>query len=191
MQPVALDEIDNIYDYERKRSTLRPQMMALKKQRSLRLGPALLLTFENRETIRYYIQEAARAERLLQTEALQRLLDEYNAMLPGDNELRATLYLRIASKDTIRETLHLFEGLHTAETIRIALPDGTTIPASFSPPPKTPQPVYHLTFRFDPPAKQSLGKKDRPVSLEIDYRTYQHRAEVSATLRELLWKDLQ
>lgn len=191
MQLVTLDDIDNIYDYERKRPQLRPEMMALKEQRSVGLGPALAMTFENRETIRYYIQEAARAERLLQTEALQHLVDEYNEMLPGEQELRATLYLRMRSKDNIQETLRLFKGLDSAESIRLELSDGINIFASFSPLPKTPQPAYQLTFRLEPPAKKSLGNKDRPASLVIDHRTYRHREELSAPLREQLWKDLQ
>jgi len=52
--------------YERERAELRAQIIELKRTRRVSLGPILTVLFENTETMRWQVQEMARAERMLQ-----------------------------------------------------------------------------------------------------------------------------
>ena len=65
MQPVDISEIKNIADYEIERETWRPRVLALKERRRIRVGDHLTFLFENRETVRYQIQEMMRIERIV------------------------------------------------------------------------------------------------------------------------------
>lgn len=191
MEQVRLEEIENIYEYERHRPTIRPRMLALKQQRSLPLGPQLILVFENREMVRYYIQEAARADRILQEEALQQLIEEYNPLLPSRNELSTTLYLQIERKDDIKKLLHFFQGITKGEHLWFQFDSNKTVPGHFTGTPELIQPAYQLTFSFDSTTIKYLQDNDLPVSMVIDHRTYYHRAALSDTLREILLEDLR
>ena len=64
MQPVDISEIKNIAEYELERESWRPRVLTLKERRRIRLGDHLTFLFENRETVRYQIQEMMRIERI-------------------------------------------------------------------------------------------------------------------------------
>ncbi len=64
MKPIEVSEIKHIADYEILRSEWRPQIMALKNRRRIRVGAHMMFLFENRETVLYQIQEMMRIERL-------------------------------------------------------------------------------------------------------------------------------
>ena len=93
MNPVELHEIKNIADYEIERRTWRPQIMALKDRRRIRVGEHLTFLFENRETVRYQIQEMMRIERIVDPAAIRHEVDTYNELIPLPGELSASLLI--------------------------------------------------------------------------------------------------
>ncbi|MCY7298748.1 MAG: DUF3501 family protein, partial [Ilumatobacteraceae bacterium] len=60
---LTLNDIADARAYERERDRLRDEVLALKQRRRVSLGTVVTLMFENRETMRYQIQEMARVER--------------------------------------------------------------------------------------------------------------------------------
>ena len=64
MKLVELSEIKSIADYEKVRESMRPQMLEIKNRRRIRVGDHLTLLFENRDTVRYQVQEMLRIERI-------------------------------------------------------------------------------------------------------------------------------
>ncbi len=111
MQLVEISEIQNIADYELARPQLRPRMMALKDRRRVRVGDHLTLLFENRETVRYQIQEMMRIERIVRAEEIAHELETYNELIPNQGELSATLLIEYATAEErdvwLRELLGL------------------------------------------------------------------------------------
>jgi hypothetical protein len=99
MKPVSAGEIKNIADYELERPEFRPRMMALKDRRRVRVGDHLTFLFENRETVRYQIQEMMRIERLVRPEEIRHELDTYNEQIPASNELSATLLIEYETSE--------------------------------------------------------------------------------------------
>jgi hypothetical protein len=93
MQPVEIHEIKNIAEYELERETLRPRMIALKERRRIRLGDHLTFLFENRDTVRYQIQEMMRIERIVRPEDIRHEVETYNELIPGKGELSASLLI--------------------------------------------------------------------------------------------------
>ena len=87
MKLLTLQDVLSIEDYERARETFRRRIIALKQKRRLSVGNLLTLVFENRDTIRFQIQEMARAERMLTDAQIQGELDAYNPLIPDGGEL--------------------------------------------------------------------------------------------------------
>jgi hypothetical protein len=87
---LTLDDIADHRAYERERPTFRAQMLALRRRRRVTLGPIIAVAFESRETIRYQIQEMARAEKLMTDDDIQAELDAYNPLIPTPSRLCAT-----------------------------------------------------------------------------------------------------
>ena len=99
MKPVELSEIKSIADYELERSTLRSAMMALKNRRRIRVGDHLTFLFENRDTVRYQVQEMMRIERIEDLKAIRHEVDTYNELIPLPGEISATLLIEYDSPE--------------------------------------------------------------------------------------------
>lgn len=93
MQPIDVSEIKHIADYEILRPEWRPQMIALKDRRRVRVGGHLTFLFENRDTVRYQIQEMMRIERLQNPREIAHEVDTYNDLIPAPGELSASLLI--------------------------------------------------------------------------------------------------
>jgi hypothetical protein len=88
---IRRDEILDLGDYERKRDEIRASAMRARAARRIHLGPNATLTFENRETVRYQIQEMLRAERIAKPAEVDHEIETYSDLLPAASELSATL----------------------------------------------------------------------------------------------------
>jgi hypothetical protein len=93
MRPINVSEIKHIADYEIMRPEWRPQMMALKDRRRIRVGDNLTFLFENRDTVRYQIQEMMRIERLQNPHEIAHEVKTYNDLIPATGELSACLLI--------------------------------------------------------------------------------------------------
>src|SRR5215207_6181907 len=108
---LTLDDIADFRAYERERDEFRQKIIDLKRKRRVALGPFVTLLFENRDTIRFQIQEMARAERLFSDEQIETELAIYNPLVPGPGELAATLFIELTSKDQLMEWLPKLVGI--------------------------------------------------------------------------------
>ena len=93
MQAVAFEEIRNIAEYELERETFRPRVLAAKELRRIRVGNHLTFLFENRDTVRYQIQEMMRIERIVREHDIRHEFQTYNEPISGPCELSAALLL--------------------------------------------------------------------------------------------------
>ena len=57
------------------------------KARRIAVGRYLTFVFENRDTMRFQVQEMARAERMMRDEQIEREIETYNALIPEPGEL--------------------------------------------------------------------------------------------------------
>jgi len=93
MRRIDVSEIKHIADYEILRPEWRPKMMALKDRRRIRVGAHLTFLFENRDTVRYQIQEMMRIERLQNPREIAHEVETYNELIPGPGEISASLLI--------------------------------------------------------------------------------------------------
>ena len=104
--------------YEAARHELRAKVIALKEIRRVKLTGEVTLVFENRETLRFQVQEMLRAEGISSPAGIQEQLEVYNEMMPGEDHLQATLFIEVTDEARIPEVLHRLVGLEESLSLR-------------------------------------------------------------------------
>ena len=192
MKPLLPEEIMPMADYERQREAFRRRIIALKQRRRLSIGPLITLVFENRETLQFQIQEMVRVEQIVDPAKVQEELDVYNALLPANGELSATLLIEITDDARMKEWLDAFMGLDHGEKVAITV-GGEPVYAVFegghSHETKI-SAVHFVRFRVTPSIKDLLADLRVPVTLSARHGVYQEKAPVPGSMREEWLKDL-
>jgi len=86
-------ELLSLEQYARERAAIRARMIEHRALRRLHLGAHCTWSFEDRETVRYQVQEMLRAERIFEPAAIDEELAAYNPLIPDGSNLKATLLL--------------------------------------------------------------------------------------------------
>jgi Protein of unknown function (DUF3501) len=189
MRPLELDDIVDLRAYERVREEYRRRIIELKRRRRVALGPVVSLVFESPETVRFQVQEMARAERITTDEGILGELEVYNRLLPGGGELSATMFIELTSESELRDWLPRLVGIETA--IGIELAPGEVVESepesshalALTRDEVTPA-VHYIRFAFaeDQASRLAAG----PAALVARHPEYEFRAPLGAdTLAEL------
>ena len=175
--------------YAEARAELRRNLIPVKKNRRVEVGPFATFHFESYETMWLQVQEMLHIEKGGNAQ-LEGELEAYNPLIPQGNELIATLLLEIedaVQRDKVLKTLGGIE-----ETIFFSL-DGETVkgtPTEYedrtTPDGKTSS-VHWIRFRFMP-AQIAKFKSGKDV-LEIAHPNYGHMAVLPPAVRDELAKD--
>ncbi len=190
---LAVDDITDLRAYERERAEFRARVIALKKRRRIPVGPFVTLLFENRDTIRFQIQEMARAEKIISDDGIQAELDVYNPLIPEPGSLSATLFIELTSKDELVEWLPKLVGIERAVELRLgdervaARPDPEhekqltreTITAS----------VHYVHFDLTPAQVDAFATG--PVAVVVDHPDYSYATELDESSKNALLEDLR
>ena len=192
MTPITIQDLLSPAEYENQREQLRRRIIALKKRRRIAVGELVTLVFENRETVLFQIQEMVRTERIFDPQKIQEEIDVYNALLPGPDELSATLFVEITDMTRLKELLDSFQELDRPGTLYLRVGD-LDIHASFeaghSKEDKI-SAVHFVRFLLSSRARQKLMDFAVSALLAIYHPYYQREALVPQSLREEWLRDL-
>ncbi|MEK9140670.1 MAG: DUF3501 family protein [Nitrospirota bacterium] len=190
---ITVDDLIPYEEYERQRESFLANIIALKQRRRISIGPLITVVFENRDTVRFQIQEMIRAERILDPVKIQDELDVYNALLPEPNELSATLLIEITDEATTKEKLDQFMGLDHGEKVAIVA-DGEQAFGEFeggrSHETKI-SAVHFVKFRPTASMTKTFADLSQPVTIRVAHGNYREEAPVSGTMREEWLADLK
>lgn len=188
MRPIDVSEIKNIADYEMEREHWRPVIMALKDRRRIEVGEHVIFLFENRDTVRYQIQEMMRVERIVKSEGIQHEVETYNELIPRDGGLSATMLIAYASVEDRTVMLHALLGLENH--VWLEIPGTPRIPARFD----TRQiatdrisSVQYVKFRL---AEEQVRRWREGAKLVIDHPKYHSERPLNAAELNELSHDL-
>ena len=194
MKPLTLDEILDLDRYEKIRDVYRRRVIAHKRDRRIAVGERVGIVFEDRETLRYQVQEMTRIERIRAAERVQDELDTYNELMPGENELSATLFIEVPELKQVRAELDRLIGID--EHVALVLgegPDEETIPARFDPKQMNEErisAVQYIRFPFHRDQVDRFARGDR-ARLCIRHPHYQQESEFPPSLRASLLRGLR
>lgn len=191
---LTLDDIADLRAYERERAEFRPYVMDLKRRRRVHIGTFVTLTFENRDTMRFQIQEMARVEKLMTDTEIQVELDTYNPMVPDPGQLCATMFLELTSDEQMREWLPKLVNIE--RSVLLGLPGGETVRAVVDEQHEEGLTRDHVTaavhyLRFELTPEQVDAFAVGPVTLRIDHPAYLESVELSDAVRDELLTDLR
>jgi uncharacterized protein DUF3501 len=190
MKPLTKDDLIPYVDYERIRNTFRQRIIELKRRRRLTVGEKITLLFENRDTIQFQIQEMIRAERIFDPAKVQDELDVYNALLPADRELSATLFIEITESERLKEDLDSFQGIDRGKTVAIGT-GSHLVYGEFEGGHSKEDKISAVHFvRFRPTAEFLDAIKDSPLSIVVNHSAYQAEALVPEAMRQEWMADL-
>ncbi|HEU4683345.1 MAG TPA: DUF3501 family protein [Nitrospira sp.] len=193
MKPLTSADLTSIEDYEREREAFRARIIKLKARRRVSVGPLITLVFENRETLRFQVQEMIRVERIVEPAKVQDELNVYNALLPLKDELSATLLIEITEEAKMKESLDRFWGLDRGRTVAIQAA-GEEAVAVFERGQSHETKISAVHFvRFRPTIRMRDAFADlrQPVYLVVEHRDYRARVPVPGSMRDEWLSDLQ
>ena len=188
MQPLTLSDIQNLHEYELARPEFRGRVIEAKKARRVPLGPLMTLVFENRDTVRFQIQEMLRVERIARPDKVQDEIDTYNSLLPGPGQLSATLFIEITEQARIQAVLDGFIGLDEPGHLSLAV-GAESYPALFAPGQSREDrisAVHYIRFAPGEGGRAALAS-GAPAAVQVAHGDYQARQELSeSTVRALI-----
>jgi hypothetical protein len=183
-------DIKDLREYERERDAFRAEIIAMKKQRRIPIGDLMTIVFENASTMRFQIQEMARAERMLRDEQIAHEIETYNELIPNEGELVGTLFIEITDVDALREWLPRLTRIQqhiaievggelvTAEEVDVERLTREDVITST---------VHYLRFRFTDAQRRAF--LDGPVAILARHENYQARTDLDDEQREELVGD--
>ena len=193
MNQLTQDDLLPPDEYERQREAYRQTIIDLKRRRRIGIGEKITMVFENRETLRFQIQEMIRVERILDPKKVQDELEVYNVLLPGSGELSATLLIELTEAETMKHWLDLFMGLDHGQKLGLRA-GGEIVYGEFegghSHETKI-SAVHFVRFRPTPAMVTALADPAVRVALSVRHAGYEADAEVPWTMRQEWLSDLR
>lgn len=190
MKPLRLEEIADRESYARLRDEYRRAVIAYKRARRMAVGEKVALLFEDRETLRFQVQEMLQVERIDDPLRVQHELDVYNELMPGERELSATLFIEIEEQARIRPELDRLIGIDEHVSLRLGAGSGQRrIPARFDPKQMDEErvsAVQYIRFALEAGDVARLCDPGVPAAIGIEHPNYQREAPLPEALRRSL-----
>jgi len=198
VRPLTIEDIADQRAYERERGSFRAQVIELKRLRRIPIGPIVTVVFENRTTMRFQVQEMARAERLVTEEQILHELEVYNPLIPALGELSMTLFIELTSDAELREWLPKLVGIERDLILVIGESDRSeTVRAEVDPVHEaqltrdtTTASVHYVRLRLS--ADQRRRFLEERVQIAIEHPNYRYHADLPVKTKTSLaedWKD--
>jgi hypothetical protein len=192
MRKLTHADIKDLREYERERDAFRAEVIATKKRRRIRLGEIMTIVFENATTMRFQIQEMARAERMLRDEQIAHELETYNELIPESGELSATLFIEIDDESALRAWLPRLTKIedHVMFVVGDHAVHGREQDAERLTRDDITSTVHYLKFAFTPEQQRAFAEPSVPVRIVVGHPEYQVDVTLTDAQREELVGDL-
>jgi len=190
MKPVDVSEIRSLADYERERDEFRKRVLTVKEPRRVTVGNHLTFLFENRDTVLYQIQEMLRVERISDPAAVAHEVETYNELVPGRDELTATLLIEFEDASERAVMLRALVGLE--RHVKLEVDGCDPCPAVFDERQMAPDKISSVHYIRFPLGKERAAALRRGAAAEVvtDHPRLSARSALSAAQRAALAEDL-
>ncbi|HKX95321.1 MAG TPA: DUF3501 family protein [Methylibium sp.] len=111
MTTIARDSLLTLEAYARIRKSSKPEAIAHRRLRSVRLGEHVTVQFEDERTIRRQIQEMLHIEKIFDEEGIRGEIDAYAPLVPDGTNWKATMLLEYPDPHERRRELGRLIGV--------------------------------------------------------------------------------
>src|SRR5579872_2707230 len=115
---ITPEDLLSIAEYDHRRRALKQNLIPVKRQRRVEVGPFATFYFENYATMWLQVQEMLRIEKG-GSEQIAGELEAYNPLIPQGSELIATLMLEIEDAERRNATLLTLGGIEESVFMEI------------------------------------------------------------------------
>jgi hypothetical protein len=186
MKSLTLDDLLPLEEFAaRRREFADAHARYQDRYRRVRVGPALTLLFENRQTLWFRVQEVLRVARLADPAQVQRELDLYNRLLPGRGRLQAALLIRAADPAP-------WAGLRGDQLrLRVGVGDYPADLLTCRPEDRCLGAAHWVQFALDAPGRRLLADPRQPAYVSAALPEYRHESPpLGDEVRQSLAEDL-
>ena len=124
MKPVERSELLDYVTYGEQREAIRAAALSAKSDRRIVVGDYFTFLFENRETVRYQVQEMMRVEKIVKEDDVLHELKTYNELIHPKGTLGCTLLVGIDDEDERDVKLREWVGLNEHIYALLGVPNG-------------------------------------------------------------------
>lgn len=177
--------------YAAERGQRRKDMIEVKKNRRLAVGPDAIFYFENFETMLAQVHEMLHTEGGGEAQ-IDEELAAYNPLVPKGRELVATFMIEIADEDRRRRFLAAAGGIERTAFLRVgteviaAVPEEDVERTSADGKASS---VHFLHFPFSDRQVARFRDGGEEIVLGLNHETYAHMAVLPAEIRAALAQD--
>lgn len=193
MQTLTSTDLLPLEHYARERAQIRERMIGYRAARRLEVGPNCTWSFEDRETVRYQLQEMLRTERIFEAAGINEELAAYNPLIPSGRNLKATLLIEYPEALERAAKLAQLRGMERRCWLQVAGHERVYAIADEDMERENEQKtsaVHFLRFELSDAMVASL-KTDAGLMAGVDHPAYQHAVDpLPADLRAALLADL-
>jgi hypothetical protein len=191
LQPLTRADLLANAAYAQVRDAFRKEVIRMKRPRRIAIGPHVAVTLENRATMKFQIQEMMRIEAIEDPAGIQRELDVYNPLIPGEHELSFTLFIEISEESELKRILPTLVGIEHA--LRLAI--GDEVAAAMGEAGRSREDytssVHYLKLPLTAQQIAMLADPTVPAALFVDHPNYPHREWLSTATRDAMLADLR
>jgi hypothetical protein len=177
--------------YAADRSEFRKNIVAVKKNRRMEVGPFVTFYFENYDTMWLQVQEMLHIEKGGEAQ-LPDELQAYNPLIPQGDELIATLMIEIDDPKRRDRELYRLAGIEESTYVALDQERIPGIPTEYdertTPDGKTSS-VHWVRFKFIPEQIQKFKMLTVEAVLGVAHPAYSHMAVLMPDTRTELAKD--
>ena len=179
--------------YAKERRSIRKEVVQMKKNRRVELGPHSTFYFENFFTMKAQIQEMLYIEKG-GDEQLKDELEAYNPLVPQGSELVATYMFEIDNPNTRKKVLSSLGNVENKLFISIngtklyAIPEEDIDRTDNSG--KTSS-VHFIHFKFSDKQIEEFKNSSSRIEIGTDHDNYLHSTVLSKEVKEALVKDFR
>jgi len=177
--------------YAADRAQFRKNLIPIKKNRRVEIGPFATFYFENYDTMWLQVHEMLHIEKGGHSQ-IQGELDAYNPLIPQGSELIATLMLEIEDVKRRERELYRLAGIEESTYIELDQERIPGLPTEYdertTPDGKTSS-VHWVRFSFIPTQIEKFKNPAVDAVLGIAHPAYGHMAVIMPEIRAELAKD--
>jgi hypothetical protein len=177
--------------YAAERAEFRKNLIPVKKNRRVEVGPFATFYFENYDTMWLQIHEMLHIEKG-GGEQIAGELEAYNPLIPQGSELIATLMLEIEDPNRRTRELMRLAGIEESTYIELGderIPGAPTEYDDRTTPDGKTSSVHWVRFTFTPEQIAKFKNPAIPAVLGVAHAAYGHMAVIPADVRGELAKD--
>lgn len=184
-------DILDLGDYERRRDEIRASAIAARQLHRVALGSNAILSFENRETLTYQIQEMLRTERIVKEPEIRHEIETYSELLPAPDALSATMLIEFPDK--AERDVRLVQMLGLDRHLRIDFEGAGSASATFDQRQIDVERLSSVQFvRFQLTAAQVAAlRAGAAVTVVSDHPHYNHSKRLPEATAKALIADLE